>query len=212
MKKKLKLPDVSLLAIAHKKDVDQTQISMKISSENIAFGAIKLLTSAQPKIKYPDIEYVPIKPMMNLDEYSKSMIEDLREIGRSIIIAALILIILQLLIQNYVVKGKSMFPNLEDGQRVLVNKFIYQRTIDFDKDYVGQGKEFIFDGPQRDEIVVFKSPHNYQKEALVKRIIGLPGDWVEIKDGVVLVNNNPLSNDFGFTSSISFEKLIHSKK
>ena len=42
MKKKLKLPDVSLLAIAHKKDVDQTQISMKISSENIAFGAIKV--------------------------------------------------------------------------------------------------------------------------------------------------------------------------
>ena len=79
MKKKLKLPDVSLLAIAHKKDVDQTQISMKISSENIAFGAIKLLTSAQPKIKYPDIEYVPIKPMMNLDEYSKAMIEDLHK-------------------------------------------------------------------------------------------------------------------------------------
>ena len=55
MKKKLKLPNISLLAIAHKKDVDQTQISMKISSENIDFGAIKLLTSAQPKIKYPDI-------------------------------------------------------------------------------------------------------------------------------------------------------------
>ena len=137
-----------------------------------------------------------------------NMIEDLREIGRSIIIAALIFIILQFLIQNYVVKGKSMFPNLEDGQRVLVNKFIYQRTIDFDKDYVGQGKEFIFGGPQRDEIVVFKSPHNYQKEALVKRIIGLPGDWVEIKDGVVLVNNNPLPSDFGFTSSISFDSKM----
>ena len=42
MKKKLKLPNISLLAIAHEKDVDQTQISMKISSENIDFGAIKL--------------------------------------------------------------------------------------------------------------------------------------------------------------------------
>ena len=78
MKKKLKLPNVSLLAIAHKKDVDQTQISMKISSENIDFGAIKLLTSAQPKIKYPDIEYVPIKPM-NLEEFNKTMIEDLHK-------------------------------------------------------------------------------------------------------------------------------------
>ena len=79
MKKKLKLHNVSLLAIAYKKDVDQTQISMKISSENIDFGAIKLLTSAQPKIKYPDIEYVPIEPMMNLNEYSKAMIEDLHK-------------------------------------------------------------------------------------------------------------------------------------
>ena len=78
MKKKLKLPNISLLAIAHEKDVDQTQISMKISSENIDFGAIKLLTSAQPKIKYPDIEYVPIKPM-NLEEFNKTMIEDLHK-------------------------------------------------------------------------------------------------------------------------------------
>tara|TARA_B100000029_G_scaffold506151_1_gene588321 strand:- start:138 stop:839 length:702 start_codon:yes stop_codon:yes gene_type:complete len=78
MKKKLKLPNVSLLAIAHEKDVDQTQVSMKISSENIEFGAIKLLTSAQPKIKYPDIEYIPIKPM-NLEEFNKTMIEDLHK-------------------------------------------------------------------------------------------------------------------------------------
>ena len=78
MKKKLKLPNISLLAIAHKKDVDQTQISMKISSENIDFGAIKLLTSAQPKIKYPDIEYVPIKPMTNY-EYNKTIAEDLHK-------------------------------------------------------------------------------------------------------------------------------------
>ena len=78
MEKKLKLPNISLLAIAHKKDVDQTQVSMKISSENIDFGAIKLLTSAQPKIKYPDIEYVPIKPM-NLEEFNKTMIEDLHK-------------------------------------------------------------------------------------------------------------------------------------
>jgi len=136
------------------------------------------------------------------------MIENLREIGRSVIIAALIFIILQFLTQNYVVKGKSMFPNLDDGHRVLVNKFIYQSTIDFDKDNVGKGEEFIFGGPQRDEIVVFKSPHDYQKEALVKRIIGLPGDWVEIKNGVFLVNNDSLASDFGFTSLISFDSKM----
>ena len=79
MKKKLKLHNVSLLAIAYKKDVDQTQISMKISSENIDFGAIKLLTSAQPKIKYPDIEYVPIPVMNNIADYNRMIIENLHK-------------------------------------------------------------------------------------------------------------------------------------
>ena len=60
----------------------------------------------------------------------------------------------------------------------------------------------------KDEVVVFKSPQLFQKEAIVKRIIGLPGDWIEIKNGIVLVNSKPTSENFGFTSSISFDEKM----
>ena len=62
MKKKLKLPNVTLLA-ATSVDIDQTQLALKISMHNIEFGAIKFLSSSVPKKKYPDIEYVSIPHM-----------------------------------------------------------------------------------------------------------------------------------------------------
>ena len=77
MKKKLKLPDVTLLA-ATSIDIDQTQLAMRISLQNISFGAAKLLSSSPPKKKYSDIEYVSIPPMNFLD-YSRLVIEDLHK-------------------------------------------------------------------------------------------------------------------------------------
>ena len=75
MKKKLKLPNVTLLA-ATSVDIDQTQLALKISMHNIEFGAIKFLSSSVPKKKYPDIEYVSI-PHMDFLGYSRLIIEDL---------------------------------------------------------------------------------------------------------------------------------------
>ena len=77
MKKKLKLPNVTLLA-ATSIDIDQTQLAMRISLQNILFGAAKLLSSSPPKKKYSDIEYVSIPPMNFLD-YSRLVIEDLHK-------------------------------------------------------------------------------------------------------------------------------------
>ena len=77
MKKKLKLPNVTLLA-ATSIDIDQTQLAMRISLQNISFGAAKLLSSSPPKKKYSDIERVSIPPMNFLD-YSRLVIEDLHK-------------------------------------------------------------------------------------------------------------------------------------
>ena len=77
MKKKLKLPNVTLLA-ATSIDIDQTQLAIRISLQNILFGAAKLLSSSPPKKKYSDIEYVSIPPMNFLD-YSRLIIEDLHK-------------------------------------------------------------------------------------------------------------------------------------
>ena len=75
MKKKIKLPNITLLATTSV-DVDETQISMRISAHNINFGSLKLLSSKPPSKKYPDIEYISI-PHMDFNGYSKFIIEDL---------------------------------------------------------------------------------------------------------------------------------------
>ena len=77
MKKKLKLSDVTLIAAAST-EIDMTQLAMRISFQNIEFGAVKLLSSSLPKKKYSDIEYVEIPPM-NFEGYNRLIIEDLHK-------------------------------------------------------------------------------------------------------------------------------------
>ena len=78
MKKKLLLQDVTLLT-ATSVDIDDAQLSMRISLHNIKFGAAKLLSSALPKEKYPDIEYISIPVMNGIEDYNRFIIEDLHK-------------------------------------------------------------------------------------------------------------------------------------
>lgn len=75
MKKKLQLPNVTLLA-ATSIEIDQTQLALRISLQNINFGAVKLLSSSEPKKKYSDINYIKIDDM-DIMGYNKLIIEDL---------------------------------------------------------------------------------------------------------------------------------------
>lgn len=94
----------------------------------------------------------------------------LRDAITTIIIAVVIIFGLQAVVQKFVVNGSSMNSTFQDGQHLLVNKAVYK-----------------FREPQRGEIVVFHSP-NYEKVEYIKRIIGLPGESVEIKEGVVYIH------------------------
>ena len=78
MKKKLELPNVTLLA-ASSIEIDMTQLALRISLRNIKFGAVKLLSSLPPSKKYSDIEYVSIPAMNNIADYNRMMIEDLHK-------------------------------------------------------------------------------------------------------------------------------------
>ena len=76
--------------------------------------------------------------------------------------------------QGYKVYGSCMEPNLHTGDRLLGNKFVYR-----------------FERPTRGDIIVFRYPPSPGK-IFVKRIIGLPGEIVEIRDEKVYVNDQPL--------------------
>ncbi|MES0360160.1 MAG: signal peptidase I [Anaerolineales bacterium] len=76
------------------------------------------------------------------------------------------------------VDGASMEPTLQSGEFVIVNKLAYW-----------------FGDPSIGDVIVFHFPRDPDQE-YIKRIIGLPGDQVEIKDGSVFVNGQVLSEDY----------------
>ncbi|MFR8088397.1 MAG: signal peptidase I [Lachnospirales bacterium] len=93
--------------------------------------------------------------------------------SKEIIIAlVLVWLLLTFVAQNSTVYGSSMAPTLENGEMILMNKFIYR-----------------FTEPQRGDIIVFTYDDPIQgEEYLIKRVIGLPGDTIEIMDGMVYIN------------------------
>ena len=97
----------------------------------------------------------------------------LRDTLTTLIIALLIFFGLQLIVQDYIIWESSMEPNFQDGQRVLVSKITYK-----------------FHEPERGDTIIFQPPPPHDPKAIpfVKRIIGLPGESVEIKDGIVYIH------------------------
>lgn len=111
----------------------------------------------------------------------------IREYGEALFLAILMaLFIRTFIVQAYKIPSGSMIPTLEIGDHILVNKFVYGIKIPFaDRFLISLGM------PKRDDIIVFKYPEDETKD-FIKRVIGLPGDIVEIKDKIVYINGKPL--------------------
>jgi signal peptidase I len=106
-----------------------------------------------------------------------------RDTAETVIAAVLIFVALQATTQSFEIDGRSMVPTFLDHQRVLVNRFVYTRSS---VSLMGE-EGYLFHGPQRGDVIVFKPPTNEQTD-FVKRVIGVPGDVVDIRDGEVYVN------------------------
>ena len=108
-----------------------------------------------------------------------SLGEEVKDWLVSIVVAVVLaFLIRQFVVELYIVDGPSMRPTLQSQQRLVVNKFIYR-----------------FRAPEKGEILVFQYPRDPSRD-FIKRVIAVPGDTVEIKDGRVLVNDQVLSEDY----------------
>jgi signal peptidase I len=117
------------------------------------------------------------QPEMKHKSFYKEWIEPF------LIAAVVALFIRQFVVEAFKIPSGSMIPTLTIGDHLLVNKFIYGPRIPFTNTRIFSWKE-----PKRGEIIVFRYPENEDKN-FIKRVVGLPGDKIEIKMGKLFIND-----------------------
>jgi signal peptidase I len=125
---------------------------------------------------------------------AKSLRREAAELARSLAIALLIALALHTaLFQPFTIPSSSMEPGLVTGDYIVVSKFAYgwsRASFPLDPPLF-RGRLF-GRGPARGDVVVFRLPRDPQ-QTWIKRVIGLPGDRVQVQGGVVTVNGQPLA-------------------
>lgn len=84
-----------------------------------------------------------------------------------------------LILQPHKIKGSSMDPNFHDAEYLLTDKVTYR-----------------FNEPQRGDVIVFQPPIGTEGEEFIKRIIGLPGEKITLKEGVFYINDKKLNESY----------------
>ena len=116
----------------------------------------------------------------------------LRENIEAILVAIVIaLFIRTFVVQAFKIPSGSMKQTLQIGDHILVNKFIYGVKVPYLHETIIPLKK-----PRRGDIIVFKYPVDPHKD-FIKRVIGIPGDEIEIRDKKLYVNQKRVNHDYG---------------
>jgi len=118
----------------------------------------------------------------------KHLWSEARLLVRDLVFALMLLVLVMVfVVQPVKVEGTSMLPRLHDGERLFVNKLIYY--------HLPRLERFGWPHLERGDIVVFWFPNDPDK-SYVKRIIGLPGETVEVRNGKILVNGQEINEPY----------------
>ena len=127
----------------------------------------------------------------------------IRELIETALLSVAVFLVLHLSVQNFRVEGSSMVPTLTEGQYIIANKIIYSSvSIDTLAGFLpfiqtsGKGESlYTFHPPEHGEIIIFNFPSDQSRD-LVKRVIGVPGDTIEIQTGQVIRNGEPIEEPY----------------
>jgi signal peptidase I len=148
------------------------------------------------------------EPEEKIDSKIKVAIVYIFELLKIAVVSLIIIVPIRTFVfQPFFVQGASMEPNFHDGEYLIVNEFGYKKTV------VGtEEKKFFtvnsFKDISRKEVIVFRNPKN-PKEYFIKRVIGLPGDRIEIKDGEVILYNEENPQGGILDESDYLVKMLH---
>lgn len=114
-----------------------------------------------------------------------------REYAEAIFVALFVALFLRhFFVEAFKIPSASMVPTLLVGDHIFVNKFVYGNRIPFTTKKLREGRV-----PSRGEIIVFIYPKDHSKD-YIKRVVGLPGDKIEVKKDVVFVNDEEVKQEF----------------
>lgn len=108
---------------------------------------------------------------------TKKIVSLAREFASTALLVVIVFGASRLLVQNVQVRGLSMYPTLQNGEYMLVDTLSYR-----------------LHGPDRGDIIIFHPPVDH--EDYVKRVIGLPGELVAVKEGTVYIDGKPLKEPY----------------
>jgi len=120
----------------------------------------------------------------------KKWAKDLWDLVKFALIALVIVVPIRMFVaQPFVVSGESMFPTFHNGEYLIVDELSY-----------------LLGSPHRGDVIIFRYPGD-TKRFFIKRIIGMPGEEISIKDGIVTIINKENPNGFTLTEPYIDEKF-----
>jgi signal peptidase I len=159
----------------------------------------------------PDQDPAPLTDqLVEADRGARSVKSVLREYAEAIIVAMLLAFAIRVfVVQAFKIPSGSMIPTLQIGDHILVSKLSYGLQWPGDCAFkvsfppvtcYASHQVVSFGQPQRGDVIVFRYPEDEDKD-FIKRIVGLPGDQIEIRNKAVLVNGVPL-DDRAYTQRV----------
>ncbi len=125
-----------------------------------------------------------------------------KELVETAIYILLVFIIVRSMVQNFKIEGTSMEPSLHSDQYILVNKLVYfhfdlNAPLRFLPGFQEKEPEVVYPLglPKRGDIIVFEYPNNPQQD-FIKRVIGIPGDTIQVRQGKVFLNGKELDEPY----------------